>query len=511
MILADRRAAAGNGAEIATGFAATIVGGFFGGIGMLGFAVVIAILASTACSSSRSLPPGAVGNLGQYNYSPSIIETGNTRQFWWCSPGPNPDDSSQDTDAIYYESINMSTRVSYGPVLVLAESPGTWDSAFTCNPKVIGGVFANPLGDGQTYTYAMYYVATAWLSGASNGIGVAFSTDGITWKKYPQPVIPTNTPTGYGIGQPALLNTDHKAAIYMVYEDTSPSLHHVAATSTDGLHFTVLGTVTSNGLDPDDPQATWGDMAYDSKAGEWYAIFNRPVRPSSTTGGVIERGQYGIELYKIPQTALLSGSSPWQQLTSMDTNSTGFESNFIAGFVRDANGNLNVASYPTVQMYTSISYPPPNWDASAADAGNSATVGNWILMPMQWAPDEVPTLALNRYFNGTVHEVTTGWMSPDGGFRLQSTLGNLYSNPLHGATLPFYGCKGGRTDYFVSLDPCCEGQRILGKEGYGYSQPVPGVDIVALYRCSSGQDNFVSRDPKCEGQTTNQLLGYVLP
>ena len=69
-----------------------------------------------------------------------------------------------------------------------------------------------------------------------------------------------------------------------------------------------------------------------SKAGEWYAVFNRPLRPPSTTGGVLERGQYGVELYKIPQNALLTGVSPWQQLATMDTNSTGFESNFIAGF-----------------------------------------------------------------------------------------------------------------------------------------------------------------------------------
>ena len=66
-------------------------------------------------------------------------------------------------------------------------------------------------------------------------------------------------------------------------------------------------------------------------------------------------------------------------------------------------------------------------------------------------------------------------------------------------------------DYFVSLDIGCEGQRILGKNGYGYSQPVSGLKLVALYRCSTGQDHFVSKDPKCEGKTTDELLGYVVP
>jgi hypothetical protein len=470
-----------------------------------------AALFTTGCGDPPSLPAGAVGNPGTYNYSPSVIETGDTRKFWWCSPGVNPNDPSQDTDAIFYQSINMSTHVSSGPVLVLAETQGAWDSAFTCNPKVIGGVFENPLGDGQTYTYAMYYVATAEISGLNNSIGVAFSNDGIRWNKYPQPVIPSDSKTNYGVAQPVLYNADHKSAIYMFYEDNNPKDDHVAAVSNDGVHFTVRGTLTFNGLDPDDPNPSWGDMAYDSKAGEWYAIFNRLQRPPSTTGGVLERSQYGVELYKIPQAALLTGSSPWQQLAIMDTNSTTFESNFIAGFVRDLYGNINVASYPTIQMYTSISYPPPSWAASPADAGVSAASGSWILMPMEWAPDVNATIPFNRYFNGTVHDVTTGWIGSYGGFQLQELLGRLYASPLHGATLPFYGCKRGQIDYFVSLDVACEGQRSLGKDGYAYSQPVPGLDLVALYRCRTGYDHFVSKDPKCEGQTTDELLGYVLP
>ncbi len=66
-------------------------------------------------------------------------------------------------------------------------------------------------------------------------------------------------------------------------------------------------------------------------------------------------------------------------------------------------------------------------------------------------------------------------------------------------------------DYFVSLDDACEGARILGVEGFAYSQPVTGLSLVALYRCSTGHDHFVSTDPKCDGQTAQQLLGYVLP
>jgi hypothetical protein len=469
--------------------------------------VSASMLVMTGCS--QSLPYGAVGNLGRYNYSPSIIENGNIRQFWWCSQGVNPSDSSQDSDAIYYESMDLSTHDSSSPALVLSETPGAWDSQYTCNPKVIGGLFENPLGDGHTYNYAMYYVGLG--NEGNNSIGVAFSSDGILWKKYPEPVIHSASPAGYGAGQPAVYNADHKAAISMFYEDTNPSVHYVAAVSTDGVHFTVQGTLTSNGLDPDDPQAGWGDMSYDSKADEWYAVFNRPVRPRSTTGGVVERGQYGIELYKISQSSLLTGTSPWRQLATIDTNTTGFESNFIAGFVHDLYGNINVAAYPTIQMYTSVSYAQRSWDATPQALALSAIPESWILLPGQWVPSADPAIPLNRYFNGGVHEVTTGWISPNGGFQLQQILGHLYASPLHGATLPFYACKAGPIDYFVSLDVGCEGQRTLGKEGYAYAQAVSGLNLVALYRCSSGYDHFVSKDQKCEGHATDELLGYVLP
>lgn len=432
-----------------------------------------------------------------------MIENENVRQFWSCSQGENPNDHSQRTDTIYYTSVNMSTSATVGPLLVLAETPGAWDSAYTCNPKVIDGVFTNLLDDGQTYTYAIYYVATAAANGVSNSIGVAFSNNGIVWKKYPQPVITSTSLTTYGVGQPTLYNADHKSSISMFYEDTNPTLHHVAAISTDGIHFTVQGTITTNGLDSDDPLAIWGDMSYDSAKDEWYAVFCRPLRTPSTTGDVIELGQYGVELYKISKNDLLTGGSPWQQLVIMDTNSTGYESNFIAGLVHDPFGNVNVASYPEIDMYTSVSYPPPSWNSTPAEAGTSAGIRTWILMPMKWTP-YMDLLTFIRYFNGSQHQVTSGWIAPDGNFKSQETLGHLYANPLH-------ACKEGKKDYFVSLDPACEGQRILGKNGYAFAKPVSGLNLVPLYRCVTGQDHFISKFPGCEGQTAEKLLGYAAP
>jgi hypothetical protein len=119
---------------------------------------------------------------------------------------------------------------------------------------------------------------------------------------------------------------------------------------------------------------------------------------------------------------------------------------------------------------------------------------------------------LNRYSNLVTYDVTTGWIDPNGGFQLHSTLGHLYQSPRNGATLAIYACKNGSTDYFVSVDSGCAGQRILGLNGYGYEQPVAGVKLVPLYSCATGgAATFVSQEANCESRGPGTLLGYALP
>ena len=343
--------------------------------------------------------------------------------------------------------------------------------------------------------------------GTNNSIGVAFSNDGISWKKYPQPVILAETQDNYGVGQPAAYNVNLRGAIRLFYEDDSYNQHHVAALSNDGVHFTAQGTITANGLDPN--SLAWGDMAYNPNDGSWYAGYNTIPRDPSTTGGVVERGSYAISLYRIPDASLLTGATPWEQLTTIDTSLNGYEANFLPGFVRDIYGNLITGS--AIQMFTSVSNPPPPWDATPAAAGLSGDVQRWNISSASWTLGH-PLLALNRYFNQTTYEVTTGWIDPNAGFSLQSTLGHLYESPQQGATLPLYSCKLGSMDYFISRDSACERYRVLGTVGYGYSGPVAGLNLVPLYRCKTGAAlHFVSTDPNCEGQETNELLGYALP
>ncbi len=481
-------------------------------VSLLIFLSGLSMLFLAGCADPGTLlqtPEGAiVGRSGYWNYSPSVIQEGDVQKIWWCGTGKNPTNPSQISDSILYESVNTVTHEKVGPVIVLAETKGSWDALYSCNPRVIGGTFVNPLGNGETYAYEMFYVGT--VSDYGNNIGVAFSKDGILWTKYPEPVIFATSQSNYGVGQPAAYNTDGKSAITLFYEDYTPTIHHVEATSSDGIHFTVQGTLTTNGLDPTNPKPDWSDIGFDPSTKYWYAAFNLPTRAPSTTGGFIELGQYGFQLYRIPDSSLLTGATPWQMLKTVDTNLTGYEANFLPSLLHGKYGNINVGPYPRLQLFVSTALPRPAWDATPKAAGESEDVWQWAIAVNSYQPNQ-NLLTLKRYRNDKTYEVTSGWADlvkffPD------KTLAHLYAAPQSGADQPFYGCKQDELGYFVSLDPACEGQRILGVNGYGWAHQPDGAETVALYTCTSAHlGRFLSKDPACEGNGEGKLLGYALP
>lgn len=477
-------------------------------------ALVSAVFCLGGCSATVGTPSGAVvGRANQYDYSPSIIQVGRVQQFWWCGEGLNSAEPSHETDLILYESINLDTGEKVGPETVLDETPGAWDQAYTCNPQVVRGTFTNPLGDGATYTYAMYYEATAEVEGFNNSIGAAFSNDGIHWNKYPLPVIQTTYQHTYGPAQPAAYNSDGKQAVWVFYEDDEPPLEpdtHVQAVSLDGVHFTSIGTLTTNGLNIPPTLASWGNLAYNPADSYWYATYNLPTRSLASTGNAEERGSYGFQIYRIPRNDLLVGNTGWQLLKTFDTNLTGYETLFDAGFARDSSGNIYQDGSGNLQVFPSFANVRIPWNISPAGAATVADVTTWDIGQYTWSPKESLLYDLKRYKNSIAHDVTTGWIDPNGGFSLEKTLGQIYRSPQQGATVALYGCKGGEVDSFLSLDVACEGQRIIGIDGYMYAQPVAGLTLSPLYRCLNGTDHFASSDPQCEGSKTEELLGYML-
>src|SRR6266436_3549244 len=96
----------------------------------------------------------------------------------------------------------------------------------------------------------------------------------------------------------------------MVYEnDDSTGDSHIVATSTDGVHWTTSGTMSTTGIAtyPWDGIANqYSAASYDTQDNRWYIMYHEPLRPSSTTGGVIERGNPGVVLYSTDN--LLTGT-----------------------------------------------------------------------------------------------------------------------------------------------------------------------------------------------------------
>lgn len=497
-------------------------------------ALLLAVLPPAAATTTASGP--FLGLSGYYDYSDSAVRdtAAGTDTHWWCADLPG-----HVTDTIVQEQIRLADgAVTIPEHQVLAEGGvGTWDAGLVCNPSVVQGQFVDPFGDGLSYGYAMYYVGTA--GSEDNSIGAAFSNDGSTWRKYPNPVL-TFTDTGkgyYGYAQPNAVVIAGR--VWLVFEDwdapatpapgparsharlalttpgrppranatgTQPAqvgTHWYTMANPDGVTFAGPALMTSAGLPL--PTPSWGGAAYNPADGRWYAAFNQPFRPASTTGGVAERGQGGVTLYS---TGNLD-TGTWTELDTIDTATTGSESNFIAGLLRDPSGNLAPSLLPTVQVDLSQSWPRPAYNASGAQLGDAGAFNSWQIGAASWAPGAPWRLLQRLDYPGGHHEVTTGWWDNTVYHVEPVNLGHLAEAPAGAATAALYSCKAGSVTYFVSLDSGCEGQYKLGLEGYAYS--VAAADRIAIYRCVvvATNDHFVSPDPLCEGQRTEGLLGYT--
>ena len=150
------------------------------------------------------------------------------------------------------------------------------------------------------------------------------------------------------------------------------------------------------------------------------------------------------------------------------------------------------ASVASVPLYA-CSDGPDQFASTAADCGGDTVVSQlgYLLLSQ----------ALDRY-NGGYHWVTTG--SAPSGYSLEGTLGYLVTNANGAEAL--YGCETSPAQ-FLSLDPTCEGQTVLGVEGWVYG--ATGANLSQLDRCQDGSDYFESTDG-CEGQSDNGTLGWIL-
>jgi len=119
--------------------------------------------------------------------------------------------------------------VKYSGNPVLGPTPGGWDADYTVSPKVVY--------DGSTFR--MWY--DGGLAGATS-IGYATSNDGITWTKYPNPVLTPGEPGTWDASQVGLGSVVWNGTLFFMWYRannavTFPNGAVGLATSMDGINW----------------------------------------------------------------------------------------------------------------------------------------------------------------------------------------------------------------------------------------------------------------------------------
>ncbi|WP_431879271.1 beta-xylosidase [Amycolatopsis sacchari] len=170
----------------------------------------------TTTGNRESAGVVAAGGPGApYNYGPTVMLDGGTTRMWWCSQYPTAPPPGD--DILYAESPSLDGPFTGPggavPPAVLSGNPGQFDGAHTCDPSVIRV-------DG---TYYLYYTGAAGDHALGNAIGLATSTDGLTWTRRPGPVVgpshDVHRDNLYGAGQPSAVYLD--GWFYLMFTDTT--------------------------------------------------------------------------------------------------------------------------------------------------------------------------------------------------------------------------------------------------------------------------------------------------
>lgn len=174
-------------------------------------------LALATSAIRRSPGVVAAGGPGApYNYGPTVMRDGDKTRMWWCSQYPT---GGPPGDDILYGESGTADGPFTGPggtppPAVLSGDPGQFDAAHTCDPSVIR---ANGI-------YYLYYTGAAGDHALGNAIGLATSTDGVTWTRTgTAPIVgpshDVHRDNLYGAGQPAAVYLD--GWFYLMFTDTT--------------------------------------------------------------------------------------------------------------------------------------------------------------------------------------------------------------------------------------------------------------------------------------------------
>lgn len=153
------------------------------------------------------------GRAAPYNYAPSVMRDGRDTKMWWCSQ--LPDASAPGDDVLYAQAPHVDGPYSKAKAVFSGTGRDTFDRVHTCDPSVIR----------VNGTYYLYYTGAADDREHANSIGIAKSTDGVTWRRaaagepIASPAMGVRKNNTYGAGQPSVLHLN--GWYYLLYTDTS--------------------------------------------------------------------------------------------------------------------------------------------------------------------------------------------------------------------------------------------------------------------------------------------------
>ena len=473
-----------------------------------------------AASPFTPAPPEGSADIpveaGSYNYSPAVLDEGDTIKAWWCSATPDAA-----TDNIWYQEYDKKTKQATNRKSVLqVGKPGDWDTFGVCHPTVIKGEWPNPAG-GAPFTYAMYYTSTnvAQGGGSNNSTGVVFSTDGVTWARQHDRINPNitqkvpNVPDTYGAGLPSAWSRGgSKVTLFWIdttWERSSGGYRSrgLIANSDDGINFgapTVINNIGAPAYWKNDyvlDDSSSPPMVYSTQALNFRSI---PAEKSET---------YNFGFYRMSESDFLAGRGTWELLAYVDTNLTGLPLNFEPGISRDAAGKMPNSVEDGIRVWF---------------GGGSGMPGTWQLREIVFKVGDDSRAVLHQYKSGATYWATTGYVPPAFASAEAETLGVLDVAPSDG-TVPLYGCQRGAltiggdgrltgvgADRFVALAPpgggpgeACGDANQVGVNGFLFSTPPTGTETKPIYACKDGNAQFLSNAADCGGKTVEGLLGHA--
>lgn len=343
-----------------------------------GIAAVVPVPVATGYSSG-----------GYYRYCPATVVEDGVRHVFYCRNRS----SNRVVDAIYHAvQAADGTLSGEAEVLAPADSTGTaWDSYHVCDPSVVSGAFVH---NGHAYRYLMAYLGVKGRPGDGSsdgarsinnkvGLAVSDSLSGGWVRMGAAPVVETEHPDWWGVGQPSLVSLDGAGRVALFYAgdyetrmlelDFSGAAATTASLATrKGGDGTFVGKTGVSDLARTTTAMTItnGDFAYDAAQGYLYLVADTP----DAAGGWYDAGGQNlyitkaVTVYRAYMPALdatMVAAATWEEVARMqpaDLDASTYATAarcHNAGFVRTASGalaepvvNASVANVVPGALYT---------------------------------------------------------------------------------------------------------------------------------------------------------------